>query len=52
MFFIFTEKYRKMAKRKTVVALVYDFDGTLAPGNMQEWGFIQAIGTNPEEFWK
>lgn len=41
-----------MARKKTVVALVYDFDGTLAPGNMQEWGFIQAIGTNPEEFWK
>ena len=34
------------------VALIYDFDGTLAPGNMQEFGLLQAIGyTNPAEFW-
>ena len=34
------------------VALIYDFDGTLAPGNMQEFGLLQAIGyTNPNEFW-
>ncbi len=38
--------------RKTpIVALIYDFDGTLSPGNMQEFGFIQAIGKNPKEFW-
>lgn len=34
-----------------IVALIYDFDGTLSPGNMQEFGFIQAIGSTPEEFW-
>ena len=39
-------------KRKPIVALIYDFDGTLSPGNMQEFGFIQAIGRTPEEFWK
>ena len=34
------------------VALVYDFDGTLAPGNMQEFGLLQALGyNNPAEFW-
>lgn len=33
------------------VALVYDFDGTLSPGNMQEFGFVQAIGKDPNEFW-
>ena len=38
-------------KRKPIVALIYDFDGTLSPGNMQEFGFIQAIGSTPEEFW-
>lgn len=38
-------------KRKPIVALIYDFDGTLSPGNMQEFGFIQAIGKTPEEFW-
>ena len=38
--------------RKTpIVALIYDFDGTLSPGNMQEFGFIQAIGKSPKEFW-
>lgn len=36
---------------KPIVALIYDFDGTLSPGNMQEFGFIQAIGKTPEEFW-
>ena len=39
--------------RKTpIVALIYDFDGTLSPGNMQEFGFIQAIGKKPQEFWQ
>lgn len=37
--------------RKPIIALVYDFDGTLSPGNMQEFGFIQAIGKSPAEFW-
>lgn len=41
-----------MSKKKPIVALIYDFDGTLSPGNMQEFGFIQAIGKTPEEFWK
>lgn len=36
---------------KPIVALIYDFDGTLSPGNMQEFGFIQAIGKTPAEFW-
>jgi len=40
-----------MSKRP-IVALIYDFDGTLSPGNMQEFGFIQAIGKTAEEFWK
>ncbi len=36
---------------KPIVALIYDFDGTLSPGNMQEFGFIQAVGKTKEEFW-
>ena len=32
------------------IALIYDFDGTLAPGNMQEFGFIQAIGDDIDQF--
>ena len=39
-------------RKRPIVALIYDFDGTLSPGNMQEFGFIQAIGKSPQEFWK
>lgn len=38
-------------KKKPIVALIYDFDGTLSPGNMQEFGFIQAVGKSVGEFW-
>ena len=33
------------------LALVYDFDGTLAPGNMQESQFIPDVNTTSGEFW-
>ena len=33
------------------VALIYDFDGTLAPGNMQEYDFIPAVGKSNKDFW-
>ena len=42
----------EIMKKRPIVALIYDFDGTLSPGNMQEFGFIQAIGKTPEEFWR
>ena len=38
-------------RRNPIIALIYDFDGTMSPGNMQEFGFLQAIGQTPEEFW-
>jgi len=54
--FIFGAKPRlpvaKIMKKKPIVALIYDFDGTLSPGNMQEFGFIQAVGKTAEEFWR
>lgn len=34
------------------MAICYDFDGTLAPGNMQEYGFIEKLNMTPETFWK
>lgn len=38
---------------KPVVALIYDFDGTLSPQNMQEYGFMKAVDIRrPEEFWE
>ncbi len=37
---------------KPSIALVYDFDGTLSPGNMQEYDFIPAVGKSNKEFWE
>ncbi|HQK68281.1 MAG: haloacid dehalogenase-like hydrolase [Bacteroidales bacterium] len=39
-------------RKKPVFALIYDFDGTIAPGNMQERDFIPAIKMNTKKFWK
>lgn len=39
-------------RRKPIVALIYDFDGTLSPGNMQEFGFIQAVEQDARTFWR
>ena len=33
------------------VAIAYDFDGTLAPGNMQEHVFLPKLGVDPASFW-
>ncbi len=41
----------KRTGRKPVVAFCYDFDGTLAPGNMQEHGFLPAMGADKLAFW-
>lgn len=40
-----------MSTKKPIVALIYDFDGTLSPGNMQEFGFIQALKKKAGPFW-
>lgn len=45
-----------MANKKTTVALptvalIYDFDGTLSPANMQEFSFIKALNMSKEDFW-
>ena len=34
------------------LAIIYDFDGTLAPGNMQERQFISNIGMTAPDFWR
>ncbi|MBR0647565.1 HAD family hydrolase [Plastoroseomonas hellenica] len=36
----------------TTVAIAYDFDGTLAPGNMQEHVFLPKLGIDPQSFWE
>lgn len=38
---------------KPTVALIYDFDGTLSPCNMQEYDFLKDIGVrNTSDFWR
>ncbi len=40
-----------MRKKYIPMAICYDFDGTLSPGNMQEYSFIKKLGMTAEEFW-
>ncbi len=41
-----------MPRKPIPLAIAYDFDGTLAPGNMQEHSFIPNLGIKKEEFWR
>lgn len=41
-----------MPRRLIPLAIAYDFDGTLAPGNMQEHDFIPAIKMTTKRFWE
>lgn len=42
-----------MKDEKLKTAIVYDFDGTLAPGNIQEHSLIpQVLGLKPHAFWE
>ena len=34
------------------IALMYDFDGTLVAGNMQEYSFIEQVGSQVINFWQ
>ena len=41
-----------MAKKLIPMAICYDFDGTLSPGNMQEYDFMRTLGIkNSKKFW-
>lgn len=40
-----------MARKHIPMAIAYDFDGTLAPGNMQEHQFLPDIGMTAGAFW-
>lgn len=37
---------------KKIIALVYDFDGTLSPRPMQEYAFMPKLGIDPAAFWE
>lgn len=41
-----------MSKRRPRMAICYDFDGTLAPGNMQEYDYIPRLKITSQEFWE
>lgn len=36
---------------RPIAALLYDFDKTLSPRDMPEYGFVPGIGMTPEAFW-
>lgn len=36
---------------KPIVALIYDFDKTLSPKDMQEYGYLPGIKMDPDRFW-
>lgn len=37
--------------KKPIIAIMYDFDKTLSKSDMQDYGFIPALGLTPAEFW-
>lgn len=39
-------------KKKTIIAICYDFDKTLSPDDMQSQGFIQSIHSDVGKFWQ
>jgi len=41
-----------MGKNIPIMAIVYDFDGTLSPRDMQEYDFIPKLGMSSKKFWK
>ncbi len=41
-----------MNDTRPIAAILYDFDKTLSPFDMQSFGFIPALGMTTEEFWK
>lgn len=43
---------RKQKPDAPILAILYDFDKTLSPDDMQAQGFIQSVGYDVEEFWR
>ena len=36
---------------RPIASLIYDFDKTLSPNNMQEYGFLRGLKIEPAAFW-
>ncbi len=43
---------RKAKEAMPVLAVIYDFDRTLSPDDMQAQGYIQSVGYDVEDFWR
>lgn len=41
-----------MDGKQPIIAICYDFDKTLSPKDMQEYGIIPSLKVRPEKFWK
>jgi len=41
-----------MDAKKPILALMYDFDHTLSPRDMQEYAFIPGLGMQADDFWR
>lgn len=41
-----------MPAKKIKIAIAYDFDGTLAPGTMQEQSFLPVVSVDKDRFWE
>ncbi len=42
----------KTAFTRNIIAMVYDFDGTLSPQPMQEYTVLPKLGVKPAAFWR
>ena len=49
---LMTDMAENITNMPPIAIFCYDFDGTLIPGNMQEYGLIQSLGfKTPGDFW-
>jgi ATP-dependent protease ClpP protease subunit len=46
----YRKEFETSMNKKPIVALMYDFDKTLSPKDMQEYGFISELGMKSEDF--
>lgn len=45
------KKNKNLKFTQNNIAIVYDFDGTLSPGSMQEYTILPQLKIKPEKFW-